>query len=170
MTLTTYKEKRHFEKTLEPKGKKIASGRGPLRFVVHKHQASHLHWDLRLELDGVLKSWAVPKGPSMNPVDKRLAQHVEDHPLEYASFHGTIPEGEYGAGTVEIWDEGVYAPMGAEVERAEAEKILRKQLSAGHLSIVFLGKKLKGEFALVKTHFSEKSWLLIKANDEYAKK
>ena len=123
-------------------------------FVVQEHHASHLHWDFRLEYDGVLKSWAIPKGPSMNPVDKRLAIQVEDHPLEYAQFEGTIPEGHYGAGHVMIWDSGNYEPTN------DMEMGLKK----GVLSFILSGKRLQGEFSLVrfKKGDNPKNWLLIK--------
>lgn len=168
MALTTYHKKRTFNKTPEPKGKNLIS-KGPLTFVVQKHNATRLHYDFRLELNGVLKSWAVPKGPSMNPNDKRLAVMVEDHPLDYANFEGTIPKGNYGAGTVMVWDNGVYSPYSA-VKKEEAEKVLREQLKKGHITFVLLGKKLKGEFTLIKTKYSgsKNSWLLIKAHDEYS--
>lgn len=169
MSLSTYNKKRKFSKTPEPKGA-IINSTGPLTFVVQKHQASRLHYDFRLELDGVLKSWAVPKGPSLNPEDRHLAVMVEDHPLDYASFEGIIPKGNYGAGTVMVWDKGVYTPYGA-TERHEAEKILHEQLNKGHLTFVLLGEKLKGEFALVKTRGEEdNAWLLLKKGDEYASK
>ncbi|SPF49652.1 hypothetical protein SBDP1_810006 [Syntrophobacter sp. SbD1] len=111
MGLETYQEKRRFERTPEPKGEVEASSSGNL-YIIQKHAASHLHYDLRLELDGVLKSWAVPKGPSMNPGEKRLAVHVEDHPIEYGSFEGIIAQGEYGGGTVMLWDRGTWEPLG----------------------------------------------------------
>lgn len=167
MSLTTYHKKRKFNKTPEPKGsqKEIS---GPLTFVVQKHEATHLHYDFRLELNGVLKSWAVPKGPSINPKDKRLAVMVEDHPIDYATFEGIIPKGNYGAGNVMVWDRGVYSPIAA-VGREQAQVILEEQLKKGHLTFVLLGEKLQGEFVLVKTHGGEENaWLLIKANDEYA--
>jgi bifunctional non-homologous end joining protein LigD len=125
------------------------------RFVVHEHDASRLHYDFRLEMDGVLRSWAVPKGPSMDPSEKRLAVQVEGHPLEYIDFEGTIPEGEYGAGTVGVWDHGTYTPL---QEKAEEIKFSLE------------GEKLRGSFVLVKLSKSQKGneWLLIKHNDEYA--
>lgn len=166
-TLTTYNTKRNFADTPEPSGK-VSSSKATkkLTFVVQRHDASHLHYDFRLELDGVLKSWAVPKGPSLNPKDKRLAMMVEDHPVSYGSFAGVIPKGNYGAGTVEIWDEGTYEP---ETGTGDPEKALQKGLHAGSLKFVMHGKKLKGSFALVRLK-SEKanSWLLIKHKDEFA--
>ena len=124
-------------------------------FVVHEHHATHLHFDFRLEMEGVLKSWAVPKGPSMNPKDKRLAIMVDDHALEYRSFEGVIPEGSYGAGAVVIWDKGEY-------------ELLRGNLRAGRMEVLLKGKKLKGTFALVRMSGKEKEWLLIKKRDEFA--
>lgn len=169
MSLHVYRKKRSFDKTPEPEGKEATTA-GPLTFVVQKHQASRLHYDFRLELDGVLKSWAVPKGPSLNPDDKRLAVMVEDHPLEYANFEGIIPKGQYGGGTVMVWDRGVYSPI-AFVDRKKAEILLKEQLQKGHLTFLLLGEKLKGEFALVRTHNAEENaWLLIKAHDTYASK
>jgi bifunctional non-homologous end joining protein LigD len=168
MALTLYKKKRSFRDTPEPTGGKPS--KDVLHFVIQKHAASHLHYDFRLEMDGVLKSWAVPKGPSLNPVDKRLAMMVEDHPFDYRSFEGIIPEGNYGAGTVMVWDEGTYQALEAGTKQ-EQEKSLLKQLRKGSLKFSLNGKKLKGEFALVKLKNSEKgnAWLLIKHRDEYAK-
>jgi bifunctional non-homologous end joining protein LigD len=135
---------------------------------VQKHAASRLHYDFRLELDGVLKSWAVPKGPSMNPADKRLAVAVEDHPLDYRTFEGTIPEGNYGAGTVIVWDEGTYETPQNET-RQEIESQLRKGLAAGRLSVILQGKKLTGEFTLIRLRRGTgNEWLLIKVRDEFA--
>lgn len=124
-------------------------------FVIHEHHARRLHFDLRLEMDKVLKSWAVPKGPSMSPKDKRLAVMVEDHPLDYASFEGTIPEGMYGAGTVVIWDKGTFELQGG-------------NLRDGKLDLTFHGTKLRGAFALAKMSGKEKEWLLMKKKDRYA--
>jgi bifunctional non-homologous end joining protein LigD len=167
MALEEYKKKRKFEETPEPSGDGKADG-GPLLFVVQKHKASRLHFDFRLELNGTLKSWAIPKGPSMNPADKRLAVMVEDHPLDYRSFEGVIPEGNYGGGTVMVWDEGNYGPFDAPT-REDAERILSAALEKGHLTFVLNGKKLKGEFALVKLRKGgENDWLMIKANDDLA--
>lgn len=160
--LKKYHEKRNFTKTQEPSGapsKQLVTKKqkGPI-FVVQEHHASHLHFDFRLELDGVLKSWAVPKGPSMHPEDKRLAMMVEDHPLDYASFHGTIPKGNYGAGEVYIWDNGTWEVIGDPHEG----------LKKGNLKFRLHGKKLNGEFVLVKTPRpkSPNAWLLIKHRDE----
>jgi bifunctional non-homologous end joining protein LigD len=167
MSLSLYKKKRSFTKTPEPTGGKAL--KNELLFVVQKHDASRLHYDFRLEMEGVLKSWAVPKGPSLNPEDKRLAMMVEDHPFDYRTFEGIIPEGNYGAGTVIVWDEGTYTPLEDTGDKKENEKTLLKQLKAGSVKIVMHGKKLKGEFALVKTNYQgENSWLLIKHNDKYA--
>lgn len=168
MSLSLYKKKRSFSKTPEPEGGK--SSKNKLVFVVQKHDASHLHYDFRLEMEGVLKSWAIPKGPSLNPEDKRLAMMVEDHPFDYRTFEGIIPEGNYGAGTVIVWDEGTYEPLeNPSDNKKENEKNLLRQLHAGSLKFVMHGKKLKGEFALVKTAYrGENSWLLIKHRDDYA--
>ncbi|THU32470.1 DNA ligase D [Niastella caeni] len=168
MGLTTYKKKRSFNKTPEPEGKKKATS-GALSFVVQKHDASRLHYDFRLEMEGVLKSWAIPKGPSMNPEDKRLAMMVEDHPYDYKDFEGIIPPGNYGAGTVIVWDEGTYEPMEFEEGGKKAENHLLGQLRKGDLKIRLHGKKLKGDFALVHIKSSEdNAWLLIKKRDKYA--
>src|SRR4051794_22451766 len=168
MSLSLYKKKRSFKATPEPTGGKSSDKQ--LRFVVQKHDASHLHYDFRLEMEGVLKSWAVPKGPSLDPKVKRLAMMVEDHPYDYRTFEGIIPEGNYGAGTVIVWDEGTYEPLKADTKNKKDEaKILLRQLHEGNLKFVMHGKKLKGEFALVKiTGRGENSWLLIKHRDEYA--
>ncbi|MEO6819460.1 MAG: DNA polymerase ligase N-terminal domain-containing protein [Ginsengibacter sp.] len=170
MALTKYNEKRNFKETSEPSGK-IKVSESDLIFVVQRHKASHLHYDFRLELDGVLKSWAVPKGPSLNSKDKRLAMMVEDHPYDYKDFTGEIPEGNYGAGIVEIWDKGTYSDL-ENSDRKTAEKNLRAGLKAGNLKVTMFGKKLKGEFALVKLKPKEgkddNSWLLIKHHDKYA--
>ncbi len=170
MGLTKYKEKRSFDNTPEPEGT-IKKSKGKLRFVVQKHQASHLHYDFRLEMEGVLKSWAVPKGPSMNPSDKRLAMMVEDHPYDYRTFEGIIPKGNYGAGTVIIWDEGTYE-LAKELPDQKGEKGLLSQLHQGNLHITLHGTKLKGEFALIKSKREdmENGWLLIKVKDEHALK
>lgn len=167
MALEKYKEKRDFKKTSEPSGAKKSS-KGQLVFVVQKHAASRLHYDFRIELDGVLKSWAVPKGPSVNPADKRLAMMVEDHPFDYKDFEGSIPEGEYGAGEVIVWDKGTYHAIGT-TDRTESEKLIRQGLFKGDLKIVLEGEKLKGEFVLVNMKArGEKEWLLIKHKDQFA--
>ena len=168
MSLIKYKQKRSFDKTPEPIGGK-PSGK-ELRFVVQKHHASHLHYDFRLEMEGVLKSWAVPKGPSMDPSVKRLAMMVEDHPWDYRDFEGIIPEG-YGAGTVIVWDEGTYEPAEKKKTKKEDEKSLMHHLYQGAISFVLHGEKLKGEFSLVKTESrGDNAWLLIKKKDEFATK
>lgn len=169
MALEEYRQKRDFNRTPEPAGRPTHQGGDRLRFVVQKHKASHLHYDFRLELDGVLKSWAVPKGPSMQAGQKKLAMMVEDHPLEYRDFEGIIPAGEYGGGTVMVWDEGTYLAPGKST-REESEPILREGLRKGDLKFVLDGQKLKGEFALVKMHKANEpnSWLLIKKVDRYS--
>ena len=166
--LAKYRAKRNFKKTPEPRPKKKMAAKKH-RFVIHKHHASHLHYDLRLEIEGVLKSWAVPKGPSMDPSQKRLAIQVEDHPFDYGSFEGIIPPGNYGAGTVMLWDEGYYAPLSGE---DNDEAVLLKGWKKGRLDIVFLGEKIKGAFSLVcMGEPGEKShWLLMKKKDEFASK
>ena len=162
MALEQYKAKRRFEQTPEPPPK-VESAEGH-RFVVQKHSASHLHYDFRLEMDGVLKSWAVPKGPSLDPNDKRLAMMVEDHPVSYLLFEGIIPEGNYGAGTVMVWDTGTWEPLG------NAHEMLAK----GDLKFRLVGEKLKGEFVLA--HMRSRrpgtkgtEWLLIKKHDDAAR-
>ena len=138
-------------------------------FVVQKHDASRLHYDFRLEMDGVLKSWAIPKGPSTDPATKRLAMMVEDHPFDYRNFEGIIPQGQYGGGTVIVWDEGTYEPIEEIKGKAAQQKYLLEQLKSGSLKIKLHGEKLKGEDALVKTHgMGDNAWLLIKHNDAYA--
>lgn len=167
MTLGTYIKKRNFKETQEPKAGKSPE-KGHLKFVVQRHQASHLHYDFRLEMEGVLKSWAVPKGPSMNPNDRRLAMMVEDHPYNYRTFEGVIPKGNYGAGIVEIWDEGTYDFI-EEGSRKEEEKALLKGLHEGNLKFIMHGDKLKGEFALVRMNgTADNAWLLIKKKDRHA--
>ncbi len=159
MALTEYKKKRKFDKTPEPgpKEKRTRTGR---MFVIQKHRATQLHYDFRLEVDDVLKSWAVPKGPSLDPAVKRLAMQVEDHPVDYAKFEGVIPEGEYGGGTVMVWDFGTYKPENTD----DVSLALRK----GELKFSLNGKKLKGSWVLVKTR--DRQWLLIKHRDYYTTK
>ena len=163
--LKDYLEKRDFSRTPEPEGKGPRSSRDPI-FVIQKHAASHLHYDFRLEVDGVLKSWAIPKGPSTDPKDKRLAVPTEDHPMEYADFEGVIPEGEYGGGTVLVWDTGPYR----NVTEKKGESIPMDQAVAhGHVKVWLEGKKLKGGYALTRFRTGkDESWLLVKADDEAA--
>lgn len=166
MGLKEYKQKRNFTDTNEPSGKK--EPKGNLQFVVQKHAASHLHYDFRLEVEGVLKSWAVPKGPSLNPKDKRLAIQVEDHPFDYLTFEGVIPKGNYGAGIVMVWDIGSYMHVEAKSNK-ENEKKMRKGLEDGKLSFFLYGKKLKGEFSLVRLQGEKKNqWLLMKKRDLFS--
>src|SRR5436190_4200448 len=161
--LANYNKKRHFRHTPEPAGTALKRKTSKkLSFVIQKHDASTLHYDFRLELDGVLKSWAVPKGPSMNQADKRLAVQVEDHPLSYGKFHGVIPKGNYGAGTVEIWDKGFYEPVKVEGDQQDA---VRSQLEKGSLKFILHGQRLKGVFSIVKFK-GGKNWLLIKGKDD----
>src|SRR6187397_1762128 len=167
-SLREYSAKRTFTATPEPPAA-IAEGRGgPLLFVVQQHRASRLHYDFRLECDGVLKSWAVPKGPSLDTNEKRLAVQTEDHPFDYASFEGVIPPGLYGAGEVIVWDCGVYSPDEGGAthfhDRAAAEREVRDGLAKGKLSILLRGEKLKGSFALVRTK-EKNQWLMLKHND-----
>ncbi|HEU4903319.1 MAG TPA: non-homologous end-joining DNA ligase, partial [Flavisolibacter sp.] len=169
MSLSQYNKKRNFGKTAEPQGKEKQS-KGSLRFVVQKHDASSVHYDFRLEMEGVLKSWAVPKGPSLNPADKRLAMMVEDHPFAYRNFEGVIPAGEYGGGTVIVWDEGTYEPTGAENgSRKAQEALLLQQLHNGKISFVLHGEKLQGEYTLFRMKGrAENAWMLIKKKDEWS--
>ncbi|MGN6181400.1 MAG: DNA ligase D [Mucilaginibacter sp.] len=168
MSLKEYVKKRDFKKTSEPKAG-ASKDKNHLIFVVQKHNASRLHYDFRLEMDGVLKSWAVPKGPMLDPKVKHLAMMVEDHPFDYLNFEGIIPEGEYGGGTVIVWDEGTYEPIEPIKGKKAQEKALLKQLASGQLKIRLHGEKLNGEFALVKTHgMGENAWLMIKHKDEFA--
>lgn len=168
MALEEYRKKRSFKETPEPAGTEKGSRRSaklPI-FVVQKHQATTLHYDFRLEIGGVLVSWAVPKGPSLNPADKRLAIQTEDHPIEYAKFEGVIPEGQYGAGTVMVWDNGTY--------QTDPEGSAPEQLARGELKFTLHGKKLRGGFVLIRAGLKsagsrgQRSWLLIKRQDEYA--
>jgi bifunctional non-homologous end joining protein LigD len=167
--LTEYRRKRDFDRTREPVGgKRKKSAR--LAYVIQKHAASRLHYDLRLELDGVMKSWAVPKGPSLDPAVKRLAIQVEDHPIEYNRFEGTIPAGEYGGGTVMVWDYGTYTAAGDE---EDPEAALRAGYRRGDFKFVLRGKRLKGSWVLVRTkgradRTGQGQWLLIKHRDETA--
>jgi bifunctional non-homologous end joining protein LigD len=168
MSLEKYTEKRDFTKTSEPKAGR-SKDKDKLMFVIQKHDASRLHYDFRLEMDGVLKSWAVPKGPSTDPKTKRLAMMVEDHPFDYRNFEGIIPQGEYGGGTVIVWDEGTYEPIEEVKGKKAQEKRLLEELKSGSLKIKLHGEKLEGEFALVKTNgMGENAWLLIKHNDGFA--
>ncbi|HEX4586138.1 MAG TPA: DNA ligase D [Burkholderiaceae bacterium] len=169
--LSEYAAKRKFEATPEPAPATPGAASGPLLFVVQQHSARRLHYDFRLECDGVLKSWAVPKGPSLILSDKRLAVQTEDHPYDYASFEGVIPPGQYGAGEVIVWDCGVYSPDEHGTwfhDRAEAERQVRAGLEKGKLGFLLRGEKLKGSFALVRTAKDPKSWLLIKHRDRFA--
>lgn len=166
MPLEQYVEKRNFEKTPEPVAGEATAGL-PM-FVVQLHRATRLHYDFRLEVDGVLKSWAVPKGPSLNPADKRLAMMVEDHPMDYRTFEGIIPKGNYGAGTVMVWDEGHYATPDA-TDREGIEHAMKQSLHKGHLAFFLEGKKLRGLFDLIKLKGREENaWLLVKRKDEFA--
>ncbi|HEX9093827.1 MAG TPA: DNA polymerase ligase N-terminal domain-containing protein [Coriobacteriia bacterium] len=163
VSLEEYQRKRDFAATPEPAGSHAGAGSrsGRLSFVIHKHAARALHYDVRLEMGGALASWAVPKGPSLDPADKRLAVHVEDHPIEYGAFEGVIPAGEYGGGTVMIWDRGGFEPVGEPVA----------MVAAGQLKFVLTGQKLEGAFVLVRMKprpgEARENWLLIKERDEH---
>jgi bifunctional non-homologous end joining protein LigD len=161
-TLKKYQKKRDFAQSPEPQGGKRTRSKKPL-FVIQKHAASHLHYDVRLEIDGVLVSWAVPKGPSNNPGVKRLAIQTEDHPMEYAHFEGVIPAGNYGAGTVMVWDKGTYKNL----KKHNGKTVSMKQcLRNGQIEVFLRGKKVYGGYALIKT---ARGWLLIKMRDEFVK-
>jgi len=163
MSLAKYREKRNFKVTPEPSGDTAAKKAPHLLYVIQKHRATQLHYDFRLEFEGVLLSWAVPKGPSLDPSVKRLAMQVEDHPVDYGGFEGVIPEGEYGGGTVMVWDTGTWTPESPDIAAA---------LKKGDLKFTLHGKKLHGSWVLVRTHgfgsSSGKSWLLIKHRDQFA--
>src|SRR5208282_5770088 len=171
MALEEYRRKRDFRKTSEPAGEVPAKSKGaaaPLSFVVQKHAARQLHYDFRLELDGVLKSWAVPKGPSLDPAEKRLAVQVEDHPMEYGGFEGVIPKGQYGGGTVMLWDEGTWEPQAAYPDVDEG-------LRTGSLKFILHGKKLQGKWALIRmggkyANERKPNWLLIKEHDDFERR
>jgi len=164
MSLAKYRSKRNFKISPEPKGKAQANQKRALLYVIQKHRATQLHYDFRLEFNGVLLSWAVPKGPSLDPSVKRLAMQVEDHPVEYGNFEGVIPEGEYGGGTVMLWDTGTWTP--------EGDRPVDEALQKGDFKFRLKGKKLHGSWALVRTRgfggSSKPSWLLIKHRDKFA--
>jgi DNA ligase D-like protein (predicted 3'-phosphoesterase) len=163
--LDAYKRKRDFKKTPEPSGKKKPQLKQP-RFVIQKHSARSLHYDFRLEAGGVLKSWAVPKGPSMNPKDKRLANPTEDHPLDYVDFEGVIPEGQYGAGPVIVWDAGTYRNL---TQKDGDEVPVEEAVEQGHVVIWLDGKKLQGGFALTRVATGKRDrWILVKMRDDAA--
>lgn len=163
-SLNIYREKRNFNRTVEPIGT-FSEGTRENIFVIQKHSASTLHYDFRIEADGVLKSWAVPKGPSLNPKVKRLAVMTEDHPLDYAAFEGIIPEGEYGGGKVIVWDSGTYSNKS--IKNGE-ELDINQALDKGHIIIELQGSKINGKFALIRTSGGSKSqWLLMKMKDTY---
>ncbi len=160
--LEKYRKKRDFRKTPEPQGKTSKNGGGPV-FVIQKHLAQNLHYDFRLEVGGVLKSWAIPKGPSTDPGEKRLAVPTEDHPLDYAYFEGVIPEGHYGAGTVIVWDRGPYENI---TEQDGQEVSIEKAIEKGHVSVWLKGQKIKGGYALIRTGSGDDiRWLFIKMKD-----
>src|SRR4051794_24656813 len=167
MALTKYKQKRNFKESTEPTGGKPDSDK--LHFVIQKHDASHLHYDFRLEMEGVLKSWAVPKGPSTDPNVKRLAIMVEDHPWDYKDFEGIIPSG-YGAGTVIVWDEGTYETTAIkEKDKKSQEHSITSQFWKGQIKLMLHGHKVKGEFTITRAkEKGENAWYLIKVKDKYA--
>jgi DNA ligase D-like protein (predicted 3'-phosphoesterase) len=164
-SLEEYRKKRDSRRTSEPLGSEAAGSKEEPIFVIQKHSASSMHYDFRLQVEGVLKSWAVPKGPSTDPSEKRLAIPTEDHPLEYAGFEGVIPEGEYGAGTVLIWDRGSYRNL----KEDEEEKSVSQQIKDGHVTIWLEGQKISGGYALIRTGSGDDArWLLIKMDDKEA--
>lgn len=160
--LDEYLKKRNFKETREPQGKTEEKIESQL-FVVQKHDASNLHYDFRIEVEGVLKSWAVPKGPSMNPLSKRLAIQTEDHPFEYSEFEGVIPEGQYGAGAVLVWDNGVYENINEKNGRLVS---MSESIENGHIKISLKGKKLHGKFALLQTSKKKNQWLFFKMKEQ----
>ncbi|MGE0010298.1 MAG: DNA polymerase ligase N-terminal domain-containing protein [Candidatus Babeliales bacterium] len=165
-SLREYHKKRDFAVSPEPKGKVTSKRKSPI-FVIQKHDATSLHYDVRLEIDGVLVSWAVPKGPSLNPAIKHLAVMTEDHPMDYADFEGVIPKGEYGAGPVMVWDTGTYTNI-----KTKNGKLvpMHECLKQGHIEVFLEGSKINGAFSLVRTHYQDnpKNWLLIKMKDEFS--
>jgi DNA ligase D-like protein (predicted 3'-phosphoesterase) len=165
-SLKQYSEKRDFKRTPEPKGGRRRKSKEPM-FVIQKHKARSLHYDFRLEVDGVLVSWAVPKGPSTDPREKHLAVRVEDHPLDYGDFEGAIPKGQYGAGSVIVWDTGTYRNT---TKKNGKEVPIKEALENGHLTVWLEGKKLKGGYALTRTgrDRNRERWILVKKNDEFA--
>ena len=166
-SLEAYRSKRDFERTPEPAGAGEEKLKHPI-YVIQKHDASHLHYDFRLEAGGVLKSWAIPKGPSTDPKVRRLAMPTEDHPIGYAAFEGDIPEGQYGAGTVMVWDIGTYRNL--REEKQESPVSMEKSYDEGKIEVWLEGKKLKGGYALIRTGFEKRGWLIFKLRDEYADK
>jgi DNA ligase D-like protein (predicted 3'-phosphoesterase) len=165
-SLEEYRRRRDRRKTPEPTGRRGRAGRGKPRFVIQQHDATSMHWDFRLEAAGVLKSWAVPKGPSTDPREKRLAMPTEDHPLEYAGFEGVIPEGEYGAGPVIVWDAGTFRNL---TEKDGREVPVEDAVDAGHVKVFLEGEKLRGGFAFTRTGRGTKPrWILVKLKDEHA--
>jgi bifunctional non-homologous end joining protein LigD len=171
--LLRYRQKRDFEQTTEPEAGTPGESATDLTFVIQQHRATRMHWDFRLEWDGVLVSWAVPRGPSLNPADKRMAAHVEDHPFDYGGFEGVIPKKNYGAGEVIVWDHGTYTPdekgKTSWGDKEEGSRRMREEYAAGKLSFTLRGKKLRGSWTLVRIKSgSGKDWLLIKHRDEYA--
>ena len=165
--LKAYREKRDFRRTSEPSGGKKRAGKQPI-FVIQEHQASSLHYDLRLEAGGVLKSWAVPKGPSTDPLVKRLAMPTEDHPMDYATFEGMIPEGEYGAGSVIVWDTGTYRNI-THLDKKGGPQPVEQAVEAGHVAVWLEGKKLRGGYALTRTGRAPRErWILVKMKDDEA--